>query len=164
MIEIRRTTSEDAAVLFAIQKEAFLPLYERYHDAGNPYLRGIEDIAARLTHPAFRYFTILSDGETVGGVMYKISGRTPFYDPMPQGMVYLSRIYVKPGWQGRGIARTAILLCEREFPDAVQFSVDFPEDLERNRRCYEAAGYHDTGSRMETDPGVVLAGYLKQIK
>ena len=59
MIEVRRTTSEDAAVLFAIQKEAFLPLYERYHDAGNPYLRGIEDIAARLTHPAFRYFTIL---------------------------------------------------------------------------------------------------------
>ena len=164
MIGIRQTVSEDAEILHTIQKDAFMPLYERYHDAGNPYLRGIEDISARLVHPVFRYFTILSDSETVGGVMFKISGRTPFYDPLPAGMIYLSRIYVKPSLQGRGIARTAILRCEREFPDAVQFSVDFPEDLERNRRCYEAAGYHDTGSRMETDPGVVLAGYLKQVK
>ena len=164
MITIRQTVHADAAVLHSIQKEAFLPLYERYHDAGNPYLRGIEDISARLDHPLFRYFTILSDGIIVGGVLFKISGRTPFYDPMPQGMIYLSRIYVKPEVQGRGIARTAILLCEREFPEAVQFSVDFPADLERNRRCYEAAGYHDTGSRIETDPGVVLAGYLKQVK
>ncbi|MBE6659535.1 MAG: GNAT family N-acetyltransferase [Ruminococcaceae bacterium] len=161
MIQIRQTILQDAELLHSIQKEAFFPLYERYHDAGNPYLRGIEDISMRLAHPGFRYFTILSDGEIVGGVMYKISGRTPFYDPMPRGMVYLSRIYVKPGLQGRGIARRAILLCEGEFPEAELFSVDFPEDLERNRRCYEAAGFHDTGDRLETDPGVILASYLK---
>ena len=163
MIQIRRSVLRDAEALHAIQKEAFLPLYERYHDAGNPYLRGMEDISARLAHPVFRYFTILSDSEIAGGVMYKTGGRTPFFDPMPGGMIYLSRIYIKPALQGRGIARTAILLCEREFPDAVQYSVDFPADLERNRRCYESAGFHDTGNRLETDPGVVLASYLKRI-
>jgi len=163
MITIRPTTSDDAPILAKLQKQAFLPLYERYHDKGNPCLRGVEDIAGRLDSPYFRYFTIEYDGDIVGGVLYKCKGRGPFFDELKPGEYYLQRVYVKPEMQGRKIAQTAILLCEKELPGAVYITVDFPSDLEKNRRCYEAAGFCDTGKRLEAEPGLTLACYEKHI-
>ena len=163
MVSIRETTQEDAVLLAEIQKQAFLPLYERYHDAGNPCLRGVEDIANRLPSPVFRYFTILEDNEIVGGVLYKCKGKGPFFDALQPGEYYLQRVYVTPARQSKGIAQTAILLCEKHLPDAKKFMVDFPEDLQKNRRCYEKAGFRDTGRRLETDPGVVLACFEKYV-
>lgn len=163
MISIRKTTKEEAFLLSEIQRQAFLPLYERYHDKSNPCLRGIEDVANRLSSPYFRYYTILADDEIVGGVLYKCKGKGPFFEELGEGEYYLQRIYLKPEYQCKGIATAAILLCEKEFPDATMFSVDFPEDLAKNRRCYEKAGFCDTGRRMETDPGVVLVRYEKHL-
>ena len=157
MITIRPTIEQDAEILCAIQKQAFEPLYERYHDEGNPFLRGTEDILKRLNTPFFRYFTILVDGEIVGGISYKCMGRVPFIDELKEGVYYLQRIYIKPERQGNGIARTAILLCEKEFPNANIFYVDFPEDLVKNRKCYESVGFKETGMRKEVEPGLVLA-------
>lgn len=163
MIIIRSTVETDAETLCALQKAAFLPIYERYHDGGNPCLRGIEDITGRLHSPYFRYFTILEGNEIVGGIFYKCMGRTPFSDGLEQGEYYLQRLYIQPERQGRGIARTAILLCEKEFPDAKRFTVDFPKELEKNRRCYTRAGFRDTGKELEAEPGLVLASYEKTI-
>ena len=162
MIAIRKTLPTEAETLAEIQKQAFLPLYERYHDTGNPYLRGVEDVRGRLDSPYFRYFTIFEDGEIVGGVLYKCKGKCPFGE-LKAGEYYLQRVYVRPERQGRRVAQTAILLCEKEFPDAKKISVDFPEDLKKNRQCYETAGFFDTGRRLEAEPGLVLAAYEKRI-
>ncbi|MBR6524730.1 MAG: GNAT family N-acetyltransferase [Clostridia bacterium] len=164
MIAVRPTGPQDAEQLCQLQKAAFRPLYEKYHDSSNPYLRGIEDITSRLDTPQFRYFTILYDHEIAGGVLYRCIGRTPFCESLPEHEYYLARIYIRPDLQGRHIARAAILLCEKYFPDAACFHVDFPQDLAMNRRCYESAGFTDTGKRLETDLGIVLAAYQKTIK
>lgn len=163
MVSIRNTIEQEAQVLSEIQKQAFLPLYEKYHDEGNPCLRGVEDVANRLNSPFFRYFTIFEDEEIVGGVLYKCKGRTPFFDILKEGEYYLQRVYIKPDSQCKKIAQTAILLCEKEFPDAKSFYVDFPEDLIKNRKCYEKAGFRDTGKRLEAEPGLVLACYEKHL-
>lgn len=164
MVTIRPTKEQDAKTLCEIQQAAFLPIYELYHDAGNPCLRGIEDITRRLHSPYFRYFTILENDEIVGGIFYKCIGRTPFYDGLEAGEYYLQRLYIQPERQSRGIARTAILLCEKEFPDAKKFTVDFPKELEKNRRCYTHAGFRDTGKELEAEPGLVLVIYEKRIE
>ena len=156
-IWIRETKEEEALELSNIQKAAFQPLYEQYHDEGNPCLRGVEDVANRLGSEYYRYFTIFLDEEIVGGVLYKCKGKTTFGENLGDGEYYLQRIYIKPNLQCKGIAQTAILLCEKEFVDAKGFWVDFPEDLIKNRRCYEKAGYVDTGMRMEVQPGLVLS-------
>lgn len=161
MITIRPTIEQDAEMLCAIQKQAFEPLYERYHDEGNPFLRGTEDILKRLNTPIFCYFTILEDGGIVGGISYKCMGRVPFLDEMKKDECYLQRVYIKPERQCNRIAQTAILLCEKHFPDINIFYVDFPEDLVKNRRCYERVGFEDTGKRMETEPVLVLACFEK---
>ncbi|MBR7136696.1 MAG: GNAT family N-acetyltransferase [Clostridia bacterium] len=162
MITIRKTLPAEAETLAAIQKEAFLPLYERYRDGGSPFLRGVEDVSGRLDSPYFRYFTIFENGGIVGGVLYKCKGKCPFGE-LEAGEYYLQRVYVRPERQGRRVAQTAILLCEKEFPDAKKFSVDFPEELVKNRRCYEKAGFCDTGRRLEAEPGLVLAVYEKHV-
>ena len=61
MISLRLTTAEDADILTEIQQKAFKPLYEKYHDKGNPFLRDKRDILCRLDNPNFLYLTILSD-------------------------------------------------------------------------------------------------------
>jgi len=156
-ITIRATKEEEALELSNIQKAAFQPLYEQYHDEGNPCLRGVEDIANRLNSEYFRYFTILMEEEIVGGVLYKCKGRTPFHEYLEEGHYYLQRVYIKPHLQCKGVAQTALLLCEKEFSNANCFWVDFPEDLIKNRRCYEKVGFVDTGKRLEVQPRLVLA-------
>lgn len=163
-ISIKPTTVSEAEELSKIQKAAFLPLYEKYHDEGNPCLRGVEDIANRLNSDIFRYFTIFLDGEIVGGILYKCMGRTPFIERLAEGQYYLQRVYIKPEHQCKRIAQTAILLCEKEFANAKSFIVDFPEDLIKNRRCYEKAGFVDTGKRLEAEPNLVLACFEKVIE
>lgn len=161
MVEIRLTQMSEVDELLEIQKKAFLPVYEIYHDEGNPCLRGPEDITCRLESPNFIYFTILSDGKTVGGLMYKIKGKTPFVEKLSRGEYYLSRVYILPENQCKGIASQAILLSEKHLKKPKKFYVDFPEGLAKNRRCYEKAGYHDTGKRLEAEPGLVLAAFEK---
>lgn len=164
MITIRPTVTQDAPILAELQRQAFLPIYKRFHDAGNPCLRGAEDITNRLDSPYFRYFTILEDGQIVGGILYKCMGRGLFFEELKKGEYYLQRVYIHPERQDRKIAQRAILLCEKEFPDAVMFGVDFPAVLLRNQRCYEAAGFRDTGRSTEAELGLTLAHYEKSVK
>lgn len=160
-ISIRTTQENEALELCNIQKAAFLPLYEKYHDEANPYLRGVEDVAGRLNSEYFRYFTIFLDDEIVGGVLYKCKGRTPFIEKLNEGQYYLQRVYIKPEKQCKGIAQAAILLCEKEIPNAKGFLVDFPEDLLKNKRCYEKVGFVNTGKRLQVQENLILACYEK---
>ena len=59
-LSIRITDPSEAEELSQIQKAAFKPLYEKYQDEGNPFLRGPEDILRRL-NKFNRHFTILYD-------------------------------------------------------------------------------------------------------
>ena len=59
------------------------------------------------------------------------------------------------------LPKDPILLCEKELSDAKSFLVDFPEDLIKNKRCYEKVGFTDTGKRLTVQPNLVLACYEK---
>ena len=87
-ISIQVTKEAEALELSNIQKEAFQPLYEQYHDEGNPCLCGAEDIANRLNSEYFRYFTIFLEDEIVGGILYKCKGSTPFGESLGDGRYY----------------------------------------------------------------------------
>lgn len=154
---------EDVDILFRIQKEAFYPLYQQFRDPSNPYLRGKEDIERRLKHDFYHPFTILEDGRIIGGLWY-ISGANLLLCQLQPHEYYLGRVFIAPDMQGKKAAQRAILMCEKHFPDAVKYYVDFPDVLEKNRRCYAGAGYTPTGIKKETDPGVTLELYKKYVK
>ena len=161
-ITIKLTTPSEAEELSQIQKAAFKPLYDKYHDARNPFLRGPEDVLCRL-NKLYRHFTILFDGKIVGGIFYRLHGKWSPVDELGFGEYYLGRLYIHPDFQNKGIARNAILLCEKEFPDAAAYYVDFPDDLEKNRRCYQNAGYRDTGRKICEEGAPTLALFKKTV-
>lgn len=163
MITLRETTIEDVNALTAIQQNAFLPLYEKYHDAGNPCLRDERDVLCRLNNPKFLYLTILSDEKIVGGILYRIKGSTPFVKNLRWGKYYLGRVYISPEYQNKGIATEAILQSENFLKKPRKLYVDSPEDLDKNRKCYTKCGYRDTGKRLEVEPGLILACFEKRI-
>lgn len=158
-IEIIPATIADAAALVVIQQKAFKRLYDIYHDEGNPYLRGTDEIEKWLSWPNSYVYKILADDELVGGVAFwERRGRG-----LP-GEYYLARIYILPEMQGKGIASTAITLCEATVYNANRWSLDFPIDQNANRRCYEKAGYTDVGETREQSEGkIVLVLYEKRI-
>lgn len=162
MISLRLTTAEDAEILTIIQQKAFQPLYEKYHDEGNPCLRDKRDILCRLNNPKFLYLTILSDDKIVGGILYRIKGSTPFVKNLRWGKYYLGRVFISPEYQNKGIATQAILQSEVYLKKPKKLYVDFPADLEKNRKCYTKCGYKDTGKRLEAEPGLVLASFEKR--
>lgn len=164
MISLRLTTAEDADILTEIQQKAFHPLYEKYHDEGNPYLRDKRDILCRLSNPKFLYLTILSDEKIVGGILYRIKGSTPFVKNLRWGKYYLGRVYISPECQNKGIATEAILQSEKYLKKPRKLYVDFPEDLDKNRKCYTKCGYKDTGKRLEAEPGLILACFEKTLR
>ena len=162
MISLRLTVSEDVDILTDIQQKAFQPLYEKYHDEGNPCLRDKRDILCRLDNPNFLYLTILLDGKIVGGILYRVKGSTPFVKNLRLGKYYLCRVYISPEYQSKGIATQAILQSEKYLKKPRKLYVDFPEDLEKNRKCYTKCGYKDTGKRLEAEPGLILACFEKK--
>ena len=161
-ISIKITEAFEAEELSKIQKAAFKPLYEKYHDKGNPYLRGSEDILCRL-NKNYRYFTVLADGNLVGGIFYRLYGKKSPTEYIEKEEYYLCRVYISPEHQSCGIASKAIALCEREFPDAKAFFVDFPKDMEKNRRCYTKAGYANTGEEIVVDGAPMLSVYKRAV-
>ena len=161
-ISIKITSFSEAEELSQIQKAAFKPLYDKYHDEGNPFLRGPEDVLRRL-NKFNRHFTILYDDKIVGGVFYRLYGKRSPSVEIGAGEYYLARIYIHPNFQNKGIARNAILLCEKEFADARFYFVDFPEDMDKNRRCYQSAGYCDTGDRICMEGAPALAMFKKTV-
>ena len=154
-IEIIPATVDDAKVLADIQKKAFKRLYEIYHDEGSPYLRGADEIIRWFEYPNLRVYKIIADDVLCGGVaFYERNG-------MP-GVYYLARIYILPEMQGKGVASTAILLCEKTVDNAVSWRLDFPVEQIANRRCYEKAGYTDTGERREQSGGAITLAYMEK--
>jgi len=154
-IEIIPASAEDAEALAGIQKRAFKRLYDIYHDEGSPYLRGADEIIRWLGRPNWRVYKINTGGMLCGGVsFFEIEDRP--------GEYYLARIYILPEYQSRGIASAAILMCEATVSNAVRWFLDYPEDQPANRRCYEKAGYADTGERREQSGGAIKLAYMEK--
>ena len=158
-VELQKAEAEDAEALDGIQKKAFRRLYERYRDEGSPYLRGVEELLSWLGRPNWSVYKIYAvEGEArtlAGGAAFREDAARP-------GEYYLARIYVLPELQNRGIASSAIALCEAEVKNAVRWTLDFPADQPANRRCYEKAGYVDTGeTRDQSGCKITLALYEK---
>jgi len=154
-VEIVPATVEDAETLAVIQKKAFKRLYEIYQDAGSPYLRGEDEIIKWMERPNFYVYKIFADGVLCGGVAF-------FQRSEVSGEYYLARIYVTPELQGKGIACAAILLCEKQVANAKRWILDYPVDETANRRCYEKAGYKDTGERREQSNGAITLAYMEK--
>ncbi len=157
-ITIRPMQESEIPHFHAIQKAAFLPLYERYQDERNPTNTTISQMQNWLYRDGLDMYGIWYTDEKGEIPVGSISVKT-----LAPRTYYLTRLYVSPSYQNRGIASAAIEQCEALYPDAQSWALDFPMDLPVNRHVYEKAGYRDTGETQRINDNLTLAVYRKEM-
>ena len=66
-VTLKFATEKDVVLLHQMQREAFLPLYEKYHDDEmNPAKESLEKVMWRIIGANGEYYLIQADGETAG--------------------------------------------------------------------------------------------------
>jgi len=153
-IQLLKATADDAENLVRIQEKAFKRLYDIYKDEKSPYLKGTEEFFRWLNNLNVSIYKIHADEMLCGGIAVS---------KKPDDVYYLARLYILPELQRQGIASKTIKLCEACFEGAKRWMLDFPADQIANKKCYEKAGYIDTGIRDIKNDKLTLAIYEKVI-
>lgn len=154
-ITFRKATREDAPEQHKINHEAFLPLYEKYHDDENPANMPFEEIEGKILNPFGAYYVILADDETAGGI---------YVYPLDESgeVMYLCSVYIRPCLQGNSIAQTAIKYAESQLPDSKRWILEVPEREEKNIHIYEKAGYKRTEQKEKINDALTIVTYIKE--
>ena len=144
--------------LWQMQKEAFMPLLEKYRDYDtSPAAVTRDEVKRKRARPEMLgCWFILEDGEKVGSFYVKRS------DPVREGVprFFLSNVFVLPAYQNRGIAQRAIRLVEEKFPpgDWLLYTI---EEEPGNCHLYAKVGYRKNDTRMTVNERMTLIGYEK---
>lgn len=128
---------------------------EIYQDENSPYLKPKQQILDWLAIEDLTYWKIYFNGVLCGGIAYCL---------LAEGDCLLARVYIHPTFQGKGITRQAILLCEKELKHNGRYILDFPVGQIANKTCYENAGYKDMGKREVINDKLTLAIYEKIVE
>ncbi len=149
-VTLVKAGQKDAQLILAGQREAFLPMLERYN-AGDmdPANEKIENIQKAIEREYF--YKILADGTFAGAMMIEKEGELH---------LKLHTLYVKPDMQNKGIGGRAIDIAEKLHADAVEWTLNTPADQENNRHLYEKKGYVKRGERKIND-ALTLIYYSK---
>lgn len=155
-MEIIRFHPENLNAVYEIQRAAYKPLYEKYHDdTTNPYMESKEKILMKYTREGTQGYIFMQDGKAVGAVRVNLdpenkSGR-------------ISALGVLPECQGQGIAQKALLQIEERHSDVKRWFLDTILQEPGNCHLYEKLGYRQTGETEQINENMTLVFYEKII-
>ena len=154
-MEIVEFKESDIDIVFEIQRAAYKPLYEKYHDDDtSPYMESKEKTLHKYTRRGTKGYLFYKEGVPVGTVRIYINPETK------SGRV--SALGVLPRYQGQGIAREALLEIERIHSDVKIWNLDTILQEAGNCHLYEKIGYKRTGKIEEINEKMTLVYYEKQ--
>lgn len=149
-IHIEHARPDQAGLLAAIQRRAFVEDLDRYGDDPScPANELPEKIGAKI-ETSF-YFTIQLGDKIIGGA---------HVHPVSPGRFRLRRIYLDPDCQNRGYGTEIMGLLESKFPEALVWELDTPHRNYRNQHFYEKLGYRKVGENRISDK-LILFDYVK---
>ena len=154
-IRVSRFRNCDIDTVFEIQRTAYKPLYEKYHDDNsNPYMESKETVLHKYTRAGTLGYIFFIDATAVGAVRINID------DVSKSGRV--SALCVLPQYQGRGIAQAALLEIEKLHPDVERWFLDTILEEPGNCHLYEKIGYKKTGKTEVINEKMTLVFYEKE--
>lgn len=150
-VKLVKAEIKHAQMILDGQREAFLPLLERYNDGDmDPANEKLENISKAIEN---EYFYIILAGEAFAGALMIEKAPDPLH-------LKLHTVYVLPAFQNKGIAGRAIDIAEGLHEDAVEWTLNTPADLVNNRRLYEKKGYIKRGE-VNINDALTLSYYSK---
>ena len=153
-LEISRFRECDIDTVFEIQKAAYKPLYEKYHDdSTSPYMESMEAVLSKYTREGTYGYLFIIDTTAVGAVRINID------DVNKSGRV--SALGILPAYQNKGIAQWALVEIEKLHPDIRKWSLDTILEEKGNCHLYEKIGYRKTGKTEAVNERMTLVFYEK---
>lgn len=149
-------TLQDAELLYKMQVEAFLPLYQKYQDHDtNPAAEPIDKLIERLNQPQTDYYVIHVDGEPVGGVRVV---------RCEHNENRISPLFIRPMYQNRGIAQQVIGMLFDSYPDAKLWTLETIKQEKGNCHLYEKCGFvRIPDKEMAINERLTLVFYVKKM-
>lgn len=152
-VRLEIATVKDAEKLFEMQVKAFTPLMEKYKDyVINPANENLERVFTRITNPNGVFYKFMLGTKFVGAICVLWKEDVQFW---------ISPMFILPEYQGRGIAKKAILLAEERFPQAMSWELATILEEKRNCKLYEKMGYVHTGEKRRINEHTTLVFYKK---
>lgn len=158
-IRLVLATEKDAELLHKLQVEAFMPLYEKYHDdETSPAKESLDIVRWKIKdHPKSEFYIIEFENVAVGGVRVRHhSGGT-----IVEGVNWISPIFIIPAFQGRGIAQKVIHKVFDMYPDTITWRLGTIKQEPGNCHLYEKCGFVRYGDEDVVNEKMTLVDYEK---
>ncbi len=160
VIELSLATKEEALVLHRLQVEAFLPLYEKYHDdETSPAKENLQRITDKITEDNSDFYFIEYNSEKVGGVRVRYHQG----EKVLENVNWISPVFIIPEFQNKGIATCVIEKLFKLYPDAEEWRLDTIKQEPGNCHLYEKCGFVKSGEDIIVNENMTLVKYVKKI-
>lgn len=156
-VALEPVRDEELRQLYDMQIQSFMPLYEKYQDAGSPAVEAFERIQARAAAAGRQYYFILKDGARIGGVNVAVRA-----DAEGHTVHWISPLFILPRYQGQGIGWAAIQHVFRLYPDAVCWRLDTILQEAGNCHLYEKCGFVRIGEPRPVNDRMTLVDYERR--
>jgi ribosomal protein S18 acetylase RimI-like enzyme len=152
---VRRFEDGDLDAVFAIQRAAYEPLYNKYRDSEtSPYTESKETLLAKYTREGSFGYVFVEEAEIIGAVRVAL---------FPEdGSARISALAVHPDHQGRGVAQRALAAIEVIHADAQRWFLDTIAEEAAICHLYEKLGYVKTGKLEKINEKMTLVFYEKK--
>ncbi|MCR5427645.1 MAG: GNAT family N-acetyltransferase [Lachnospiraceae bacterium] len=152
-VKLEEVKPDELRQMYEMQIESFMPLYEKYHDAGSPAIESFERVKARAERPNRKYFFIVMDGARVGAV------NLGHNDAEEKKVSYISPIFILPRYQNRGIGYAAIQKSFAMFPEVKCWKLETILQEKLNCHLYEKCGFVRVGEEKPVNDVMTLIDY-----
>ena len=162
-VTLKPATEKDAQLIHQMQCEAFLPLYEKYHDdETSPAKESIERVKGRITNLNSEYYLIQVDGENAGAIRAARKVVKKGEEKIIiQNVQYISPLFILPAFQNRGIAQEAMKQVFELYPDTITWKLDTIKQEAGNCHLYEKCGFVRIGKEHVVNENMTLVDYEK---
>lgn len=155
-MEVRAFHESDIDIVYEIQRAAYKPLYEKYHDDDlNPYMESKERVLQKYMRAGTQGYLFILDGKPVGAV------RIAIFPETQSGKV--SALAVLPQYQGQGIAQQALQRIEELHQEIKRWFLDTILQEKGNCHLYERLGYTRTGKIERINERMDIVYYEKNV-
>lgn len=160
-INLVRATKKDVKMLHRLQVEAFLPLYEKYHDDDtNPAKEPEDKLRKKLEDINGDFYIIYNEDMPVGGV--RVNFKKGNNDVVTGNVKWISPLFIIPEYQNRGIAQEALKQIFELYSDTISWRLYTIKQEAGNCHLYEKCGFVRVGEEKNINDKMALIKYEKQ--
>lgn len=154
MVELIEIKKDEIKLAFKMHRKGFIPTFLKYRDRINPVFNSYNQFKKYFNNDNMVMFWIVNNSIKTGQLWLGFK----------DDCVILSRIFVLPAYQNRGIAQKAITLAQQLYPDYKTWRLDTIKQEQRNCHLYEKLGYIPFGVERKINKRMTLIEYEKRME